>query len=362
MMTHESNPQHLSRREMLWRCGSTLGAAGLSVVLGKYLHDRSGKAAVTGEEPATLPNYFSAVDFPIDAPRISIARGGPDNIDATVRAAIGGLDAHHGMGRFVQSGDVVLIKPNVGFERAPTFGATTNPEVIRSVIRLCHESGAKEVLIADNPIEQPAACFARSGIQQVADTEKARVILPSERLFRSVAVRSTPPNSSRHEILDAWPVFYEPLARANKVIGIAPVKDHNLCSASMGLKNWYGLLGGPRNQLHQTIHEAVSDLGLMISPTLVINDGTRVLMRHGPTGGRMEDVKECHTIVAGVDSVAVDAWCYQNLLERDPAQLTYLQYAAEKFGAKPFEESHRFGQPDWTVYQREGKIIETHVG
>ena len=38
---------------------------------------------------------------------------------------------------------------------------------------------------------------------------------------------------------------------ATKVIGVAPVKDHNLCRASMTTKNWYGLLGGRRNQFHQ---------------------------------------------------------------------------------------------------------------
>ena len=41
----------------------------------------------------------------------------------------------------------------------------------------------------------------------------------------------------------------------------------------MTMKNWYGLLGGRRNQFHQDIHGIVSDLALMMKPTLTILDG-----------------------------------------------------------------------------------------
>ena len=137
------------------------------------------------------------------------------------------------------------------------------------------------------------------------------------------------------------------------------VKDHNLCYASLGMKGWYGLLGGRRNQFHQAIHEIISDLGYMISPTLMIADGTRVLMRNGPTGGRLQDVKPGNTIVAGVDQVACDAWCYENLLGRDPAKLAYLEMACEKFGRGQLP--HRLGQRDWQDYKRRGLVAEINV-
>ena len=84
----------------------------------------------------------------------------------------------------------------------------------------------------------------------------------------------------------------------------------------MGIKNWYGLLGGRRNQFHQDIHGIVSDLSLMIKPTLTILDGSRVLMKNGPTGGDPSNVKAGDAVVAGVDPVAVDAWAFEHLLER----------------------------------------------
>jgi uncharacterized protein (DUF362 family) len=132
------------------------------------------------------------------------------------------------------------------------------------------------------------------------------------------------------EILKHWTFFNEPFKKATKVIGLAPCKDHNLCHASMTTKNWYGLLGGRRNQFHQHIHSIVSDFALMMKPTLVILDGMNVLMSNGPTGGRLSDVKPMNTIVIGTDMVAVDAYGYTHLLERDIAELTYLHKAQER--------------------------------
>ena len=132
------------------------------------------------------------------------------------------------------------------------------------------------------------------------------------------------------EILRNWAFFNEPFKHATKVIGLAPCKDHNLCHASMTMKNWYGLLGGRRNQFHQHIHSIVSDFALMMKPTLVILDGMNVLMKNGPTGGRLSDVKPMGTVVAGTDMVAVDSYGYTHMLERNLDELTYIHKAHER--------------------------------
>lgn len=341
---------------------------GAAVVGGFSLHD----SRVGSEFPQPSPrkfrprNYFADVEFPHGNPRISVAFGGEDRIEGIVRAAVAGLDPMHGMGRFIRQGDSVLIKPNVGFDRPPHLGATTHPEVLRWVIRLCMESGASRVTIADNPIESPEACFRRSGILRVAESEGAQILWPDRNDIETVTLRDGAPDRRKGEILSRWPVFHRPLAQADKVIGVAPVKDHNLCGASMGLKNWYGLLGGRRNLLHQAIHEVISDLGLLISPTLVIADGTRVMMTSGPTGGRITDVKPGGllgrpVIVASVDPVACDAWCYSNLMGRDPASLSYIDMARMKIAAEATTGSRRFGEGDWQAYERQGKIVTTQV-
>jgi len=347
----------VTRREFLTRLGSTLGVAGLACVGWYALYDPTGKAGLPRPRPLSLPNYFESVydSFGPSDPRMVVVRGNErTSVTEMVRRA---LEPLGGIGRFVKRGDVVLLKPNVAFDRPAALGATTDPRVVQAVAELClKEAGAAAVLVADNPIETAENCFYKTGIAQAARRAGARIVLPSAGKFRQVQVRPSKANPARHEAIDMWPVFYEPLRRANKVIGLPVIKDHNLSGGSMAMKNWYGLLGGRRNQFHQAIHDIISDLGLLLSPTLVIADATRVLMRNGPTGGRLEDVRKTNTIVASVDQIACDAWCYENLLQRDPARLTYLEYAYEKFGGG--RKPKRFGERDWRAYKNRGLLVE----
>lgn len=354
-----------TRRDLMIRGGATAVLAGITGTAGWLLHDPRGDAGL--EQPASirLKDYFSPVEYSAASPRISAAFGKPEGIDqidhvrALVKAAIGGLDLK-GMGRFIRKGDVVLIKPNVGFDRGPQLAATTNPIIVQAVIQLCREAGAGRVLVADNPIENPPACFAKSGIQQAAQVAGASVFIHADAHDTPVQIRSTTPDPNRNESLGTWPIFWKPLRQADKVIGIPVIKDHNLCHASISMKNWYGLLGGRRNQFHQAIHNIVSDLGFMMRPTLIIADGTRVMMKNGPTGGRTDDVRiggvaGSPVVVAGVDQLGCDSWCIQNLLGRDPTSVAYLDLAYRKFGQDPT----RLVAPHWQEYQRQGKVVVT---
>ena len=360
--------QPLTRREMLVRGAGAVAAAGAFTAGAFLLHDPTGQAGLdTGTGKELVPkNFFAEVDFPPSAPRISIATGGADQTEQMVRAAVAGLAPSRGIAQFISPGDVVLIKPNVGFDRPPYLGATTHPEVVRGVIRLCKEAGARRVLVADHPIEAPTACFARSGIGDVVRAEGAELFFPTTADFVTLVLRSRRPDRLQGEALDRWPVLGPPLAQATKIIGVAPIKDHNLCSASMNLKNWYGLLGGRRDKFHQAIHHVISDLAMAFSPTLVIADATRVMMRNGPTGGRVSDVSPGGllvraAVIASVDPVACDAWCYENLLGRDPNHLAYLDLASRKIALQIAQGAKRFAERDWRVYAREGRIVSAAV-
>ena len=292
-----------------------LGAAGLLALGAGYaslapsnwplsLKDPDGERGKPEVNVFRLPENGFATDRSSVTPVMGIAHG--TNVDAAVRAAI---DAIGGIGRYIQSGDIVVIKPNVAFERAAVLGATTNPEVLKALIYVVREAGAREVRVADNPIESPESCFLRSGLRQAAIDAGARIYLPTPSAFETLNVPGA-------KWIENWPFFWQPFRGADKVIGVAPVKDHNLCGASMTTKNWYGLLGGRRNQFHQDIHGIITDLALMMRPTFVLLDGIRVLFRSGPTGGSLADVYEANTIVASTDSLAADAFGWDNLLSR----------------------------------------------
>lgn len=299
----------IDRRRLIQQAGVVAGAsAGAAwAALAPHerpfgLHDPTGAAGAPKFPARKLPSF--AVSPSNVLPELGVARG-----EAPARMLRAAVDAVGGIARFVRSGDTVLIKPNVAFERSAPLGATTHPEILTALVALVREAGAKEVRVADNPIESPESCFLRSGIRKAAADAGARIYLPTESDFETIEV----PGATW---IERWPFFYRPFIGVDKVIGIAPVKDHNLCRASMSTKNWYGLLGGRRNQFHQDIHGIISDLALMMRPTLVIVDGTRVLHQNGPTGGSLRDVRPGHAVLASQDSVAADAFAWAHLLQR----------------------------------------------
>ena len=310
-MTNQDNKK-IERRQFLTRAtkaGISIAAAG---IVSARLYDRQGpKAAVDAGLLVTLPDF--------SVPRkngqtICIVKG--SDRKATVSKAIELLG---GIERFVAKGENVAIKPNVAFASSPLLGATTHPELVAKVVRLAYKAGAKQVIVTDNPINDPASCFTLTGIGKAASDAGARVILPKPGLFR----HTTLPGG---KLIVNWPIFYEPFANADKLIGIAPLKHHHRSGASMTMKNWYGLLGGRRNVFHQDINTIIAELALMVKPTLVILDGTVAMVTNGPTGGSVSDLKRKDTLIASCDMVAADSFgC--TLLGLKPSDLPYLAKA-----------------------------------
>src|SRR4030042_425988 len=231
-MNEQSNKK-LSRRQLLARAGK----AGISIAaagaIARLLFDAEGpKAGVEGEKKVTLKN-FSVQSRP--GQTISIVKG--PNRAATVDKAIELLG---GIERFVKPGETVAIKPNVAFATPAMLCATTNPELVAEVVRLCYNRGkAKKVIVTDNPINDPASCFTLSGIGKAASEAGAEVVLPKAYMFGITSLAGG-------VLIKDCPIFFEPFSKADKLHGIAPIKNNHRAGASMTMKNWYGIFGGKR--------------------------------------------------------------------------------------------------------------------
>jgi len=225
-----------------------------------------------------------------------------------------------GMNKFVAKGDVVMIKPNIGWDRTPEMAACTNPEVIKALVEMSRAAGAKKVIVMDNTTNQAQRCYARSGIQDAAKAAGADVPFVNPRRFKKMAIKG--------EWLKEWEVIQD-FVEADKIINVPIVKHHSLCRATLGMKNWLGAIGGSRNQLHQKLDQAMIDLAAFFKPTLTVLDAYRILVRNGPQGGRPSDSKLMKTVAAGVDCVAVDAMG-ASFLEIPPQELLYLRLGKER--------------------------------
>ncbi|MEE9420653.1 MAG: DUF362 domain-containing protein [Desulfatiglandaceae bacterium] len=208
------------------------------------------------------------------------------------------FEAAGGIEKFVSKGDVVVIKPNISWARAPRFAATTNPEVLEAVIELCLGAGAKKVRIADNTIHNARRCFAVTGAGMVAKKTGADLIYPRSSLMRDMKIRG-------HR-LDVWPVFV-PVKEADKVINLPVAKVHVSSQLTLGMKNWIGAVGGRRNALHQDIHQTIVDLARFFKPTITLIDAIRIMVRNGPSGGSESDVAVKNRLILSDDPIAVDA-------------------------------------------------------
>lgn len=309
---HNRTDPEMTRRQFVSRIASVIGISAGAGIWGylaysdRPIRDRS-------------LQIHSFRDFRVPAspsfPAMVIVHG--TDIQKMTRAA---LERLGGISRFINAGDRVLIKPNVGWDRQPEQAANTSPELVGAVVSLCREAKAAEVWVTDASINDPYRSFARSGIEQAVQKAGGTVRFTTADDFVLTDLQG--------DVLKVWPVsrFYH---EADKVINMPVVKQHSLSKCTIAMKNWYGVLGGRRNRLHQDINSSIADLAAAIRPTLTITDATRVLVRNGPTGGNLSDVAVQNTIIAGLDEVALDAYS-TGFLNLKPEDVPYLSLGQQR--------------------------------
>lgn len=231
------------------------------------------------------------------------------------------IDMMGGISRFVKKGNVVVVKPNIGWDRVPEQAATTNPQVVAEIVRLCKQAGASKVKVFDKTCNQAKRCYLRSNIEKAASEAGADVTHIYEQKFQKVAI-------PYGKDLKSWD-FYRDALEADVFINVPIAKHHSMSRVTLGLKNIMGVIGENRGKIHNNFDIKIVDLNTVIKPQLTILDAVRVLMNNGPTGGNLNDVKEMNTIIAGVDVVAVDAYG-ATLFGLQPKDLGFLVEAASR--------------------------------
>jgi uncharacterized protein (DUF362 family) len=217
---------------------------------------------------------------------------------AATRLTEAAIDGLGGMARFVSKGDVVWIKPNIGWNRRPELAANTNPNVVGTLTRLCLDAGAKEVKVGDHPCHPARQCYRNSGIEGRVEAVGGRMVHLDSKRFREMKIGG--------EFLDTWPLYVE-IVEADLVINVPVLKHHGLTRLSIAMKNYMGVIGGNRGAWHQNMEACLPDITGFMKPRLTVLDAVRVLLKHGPQGGDPDDVAVRGVVAAGTDIVALDA-------------------------------------------------------
>lgn len=227
-----------------------------------------------------------------------------------------------GMKKFVSQGDVVVVKPNIGWDRNPEQAANTNPEVVAEIVKMCLECGAKKVKVFDRSCNTASRCYENSGIKKAASEAGAEVSYVVDTGFSQMKF-------PRGEALKKW-YMYKPAIEADVLINVPIAKNHGLSKLTLGMKNLMGIMGGDRGEIHWNIDDNLADVANFVRPKLTILDAYRILVRNGPQGGSLQDVKEIKTIIAGKNIATVDAYG-TTLFGMNPTDLGSV-IKANKFG------------------------------
>jgi len=269
----------MDRREFLKR------AAALGVVAG------AGRWLVMPEELWAMA--------PKEKPQPLIAKVEGTKWDQITGEAIEKLG---GMKKFVNAGETVVVKPNMAWDRAPEMAANANPEVVRQVVELCLQAGAKQVKVLDHTCHDARKAYKNSGIQDaVQGLKDPRVVVEFVDERRFVKVKAEKAKS-----LKEW-LYYKDILEADRFINIPVAKHHSESRLTLCLKNMMGAIGGWRGRCHVGLHQNIADMNLVLRPDLHVLDCTRILLRNGPTGGDVADVAVKNLVFAGTDPVALDA-------------------------------------------------------
>jgi len=240
---------------------------------------------------------------------VSVQNTEPERLVRKAVELLGGIQ------RFIQPGQVVLVKPNMGWDRVPEQAATTNPDAVAEMVRLCRDAGAKRVVVRDRTCNHARRCYRNSGIEAAARQAGGQVRHLVDVRFQEIPI----PNGKD---LSAWPV-YQDVLEADVLINMPIAKVHTISGVTLGMKNLMGCLGGDRGKLHKNFAEKIVDINTVLVPSLTIIDAYRILTANGPSGGDLKDVKKSRTVFAGTDPVAVDALAAR-LLGFKPDDLEYL--------------------------------------
>ncbi len=248
-----------------------------------------------------------------------------------------------GFERFIQKGDVVLVKPN--FNTADPFPASTDFEFLKTVVELIYEREPKLVMVGDSStmtlntrkIMEKLGIFELQNLKTPArvyvfeEWEWIKKEVPKAKYLKSVSVT---------EILE----------RPDKIVLLPCLKTHKYAQFTGALKLAVGFMKPiERIKLHlSNLQEKIAELNTIFNPDLIIMDARKCFINRGPAKG---EIREPNLILASDDRVAIDvegikiiqSFKGNSLKNIDPWKLPQIKRAIElKIGVKNEKEYEIF--------------------
>jgi uncharacterized protein (DUF362 family) len=262
--------------------------------------------------PASLLPSLSASPLPFDL--VAVKGGEADFMFDQAIAAMGGMQS------FVQKGQTVVVKPNIGWDVVPERAGNTNPNLVKRVIQHCLEAGAKEVYVFDNTCDKWDKCYSNSGIEKAVKDAGGKIAPGNtENYYQAVEI----PGGKKLKTAKV----HELILNSDVFINMPVLKSHSSAKLTITMKNLMGVVWD-RGYWHKNdLNQCIADYATYIKkPTLNIVDAYRVMMKNGPRGVSEADVSLMKSLILTPDMVAADA-AATKLFGMDPDDVPYIGIA-----------------------------------
>ena len=262
--------------------------------------------------------------------RVGVAKG--KDVAETVRQAVSSAG---GLGKVVSPGSRVLIKPNLSVALPARSGVTTNPRVVTALIQLVREAGAGEILVGESAVVgfDAGEIFDALKVRSLFENAGARVV----NLDRDQPVEVEVPRGEVLKKVKIWRTAYE----SDVLISVPKMKTHFQTGVTLSLKNMKGTITDESKRIIHRIgvpvkkreeyglDQGIVDLNTVISADLAVIDATVSLEGFVPGPRLVGNPVRMDTIIAGFDSVAVDAvGC--RVIGLDPQEARHIRLAHER--------------------------------
>lgn len=225
---------------------------------------------------------------------VAVMGGEPEAMFRKAMTEMGGMSA------FIKKGQKVVVKPNIGWDKAPEMAGNTNPLLVAEIVRQCLAAGASEVVVFDHTCDDWRRAYATSGIEDAAKKAGAKVLpADQESYYRMVSL----PKGKK--LTQAK--VHEAILTADAWINVPVLKNHGGAKMSISMKNLMGIVWD-RGFFHANdLQQCIADISTLAKrPTLNVVDAYRLMKTNGPRGRSEADVVLSKAVFVSQDMVAVD--------------------------------------------------------
>ncbi|MCL2409734.1 MAG: DUF362 domain-containing protein [Oscillospiraceae bacterium] len=217
------------------------------------------------------------------------------------------------IGRYLESGMTVAIKPNLVVPSPAITGATTHPEVVEGAILFLKDFGVKNMKIIESSWvgDSTKRAFKYCGYQELADKHDIPLI----------DLKSDSSATYRHgeyeiEICDE-------AMNADFLLNIPVLKAHCQTKMTCCMKNLKGCIPDSEKRRFHTlgIHRPVAALNAVLKPGYCVVDSICGDLSFEEGGNPVES----NRIIAGRNPLLVDSYCAE-LIGYLPDEIGYLSY------------------------------------